>query len=242
MSLRQLKSCFGCLLNNRQKFEFTATCLERGFCELLIGLHCFEKIKLQLQLQNLWIFFAKIESEIVQIVARCELVGFGLNSNELEHCKNILLKRKREIEEKVQQIAGREVNLNSSDEVAFVIYDKLKLTVPMNNENTRPGDKLRHHKTSKDILQQLTSQHELPGLIIIWRKIAHTLANAIYPVDRVKFFFELLSLFSFFLILLFKGQNFVRIDVQNIPKHRFVQCDWSNDFQRAVSTAHTKRF
>ncbi len=52
-------------------------------------------------MQNLWLYFAKIESEIVFITAEIELLGFGLNGNELDNQKNLLLNKKKEIEEKI---------------------------------------------------------------------------------------------------------------------------------------------
>ncbi len=185
--LRSCRSCYGCSSNKHKEPEWAET-IQRGFIECLIGISCFDKVKLQLQLQNLWIYFAKIESYIVLLVARIELIGMGLNNDDLERSKDILVKAKREIEERVYSLAKREVNMNSSHDVAAILYDTLKLKLPASIEETSGEKFKKHHSTSKDVLVQLSSQHEMPKLIILWRKISHSLLNSVYPLDKVIFF------------------------------------------------------
>jgi DNA polymerase I-like protein with 3'-5' exonuclease and polymerase domains len=77
--LRSMKQCYGCCFHSNLKlsgFDCFQT-IRHGFTESMIGIYCFDKIKLQLQLQNLWVYFAKIESQIVLIVAQMELNGMG---------------------------------------------------------------------------------------------------------------------------------------------------------------------
>lgn len=109
----------------------------------------------------------------------------GLNIDELNIHKDTLLKSKKSIEEKVNSLAKREVNLNSSHEVATLLFDTLKLKLPAYVEGYVSNFR-RHHSTSKDVLIQLSTQHELPKLIILWRKISHTISNSIYPIEMTK--------------------------------------------------------
>lgn len=181
------KTCLGCL--TRIELDvFTA--LKGGLIECLIALNCFDKLKLQLQLENVWIYFAKVESEVVLLSARIELIGLGLNSDELERLKTLLLEKKREIEEKAIGYAGKAtINLNSPDEISYVLFNKLKLKPPGTDERNvffgNNGEKVRHHSTSKEVLLQLASQHDFPKLVILWRKINFALSNSVYPVERV---------------------------------------------------------
>lgn len=183
-ALKSKKSCFGC---NSEQSDLT-TCLYGSLAECLIGINSFEKVKLQLQLQNIWVYYAKIESEIVLLSSQIEHIGFGLDLTELDVIKSCLIKKRKEIEDRVRLIAEREVNLNSPDDVATLLYDKLKLRPLMDQKKRVVGinyDKFKHHSTSKIILQQLASQHECPTLITLWRKINYTLTNSIYPIERV---------------------------------------------------------
>ena len=76
--LRKEKSCFGCtLVDLKSKDCGVSKVISRSILECLLAINCFDRVKLQLQLQNLWIYYAKIESEIVLIVARIEIHGMG---------------------------------------------------------------------------------------------------------------------------------------------------------------------
>lgn len=77
--LRSNKNCYGCCFHpNLKSCEFDCfQTMRQCFIESMIGVCCFDKVKLQLQLQNLWVYFAKIESQIVLIVAQMELNGMG---------------------------------------------------------------------------------------------------------------------------------------------------------------------
>jgi DNA polymerase-1 len=181
------KSCFGCY-NRLEVDRFTA--LKGALIECLIALSCFDKLKLQLQLENTWIYFGKVESEVVLLSARIELIGLGLNSNDLERTKALLLEKKKEIEDRACVYAGKTaINLNSPDEIAFVLFNKLKLKPPGTDERGvfigGGTDKVKHHSTSKEVLLQLASQHDFPKLVILWRKINYALSNCIFPIERV---------------------------------------------------------
>lgn len=178
--LRTTKSCYGC---NSKSYKDYANVIRRACIECLIAINSFDKLKLQLQLQNLWIYYAKIESEIVLIASQIECDGFGFSLDEFQIQKNLLTKYKKEIEARINKISGREINLNSTNEVAHLLYDQLKLKP---NECSRNSlEKFKHHSTSKDTLLLLAKQHILPQLIILWRKINHTISNSMYPVDQV---------------------------------------------------------
>jgi hypothetical protein len=189
--------------------------LQRSFFECIIGFNCFQKLKLQLEMQNLWIYFHKIESEIVIQSAQLELVGFALDLNHLKQEQKKLLKKKKEIEDTIGAIVGREVHLSSPNDVAFVLYDHLKLKLKFDDENAKKyyshSDRLKHRSTGKDILQQLSYQHDLPKLIILWRKINHTLTQCIYPLDKVMFSFILLSLLLLLLLSLLLLKHFLKL-------------------------------
>jgi len=109
----------------------------------------------------------------------------GLDSSDLERAKDLLVKAKKEIEGRVYVLARREVNMSSPHDVAAILYDTLKLKLPASKEGTSGEKFRRHHSTSKDVLVQLSSQHEMPKLIVLWRKISHSLLNAVYPLDKV---------------------------------------------------------
>lgn len=186
-ALKNVKTCYGCGLQRTDGFVDKCGSLKGAIIECTIGIYSFEKIKVQLQLQNAWIYYAKVESEVVLLSARIELTGLGLDLDELNRVKQLLVRQKKDIEQRIGQFAGREINLNSADDVAFVLYTKLRLK-PL-TESMNSMDKIKHHSTSKDVLVQLAGQHEFPKLIILWRKINHALVKTLNPVERVTHIF-----------------------------------------------------
>jgi hypothetical protein len=113
-ALRTLRTCYGCSITDDSKkkppfktgFNWTNQ-MQLALIECLISFHCFDRLKLQLQLQNLWIYFAKIESEISLVLARVELTGAWIDLNELNRQKILLIKAKNKLEEKINSVAGR---------------------------------------------------------------------------------------------------------------------------------------
>ncbi len=116
---------------------------------------------MKLKLDNLWDYYARIESEILIICANVELTGFGLDVDELESLKNKLESRRDEIQSKLDSIAGRNINVNAPDQVASLLYDVLKLK-PLAEVGNK--HKFKQHSTSKDVLNQL--DHEAAKLIV----------------------------------------------------------------------------
>lgn len=209
-SLKNKKSCLGCSKNHTNKILL----IQAAFLESFIAINCFEKIKIQLQLQNVWIYFAKVESELAFLSAQMELIGFGLNLKELENLKSILINKKKNIEDKIFGLSGKIVNLNSTDEVSYLIYNILKLNPADKN---KLNSKLKSHSTNKTALQKLVSQHEVPGLVILWRKIQHSLSNCIFPIEKVTLIKKKYLLFMF-TFLVKRIQKFNRY-VPNISIH-----------------------
>ena len=186
MCFKNRKSCYGCSFIDANSLE---SILHGSIIECLVGIFSFEKIKLQLQLQNIWIYFTKIETDIMILSSKIEYAGFGLCTIKLEKMKCLLLAKKKEIEEKAFKMIGKEVNLNSIEEVAFILYDKLKLKPIVDDKKHAlvANEKLKYHSTSKEVLLQLSKQHEFPKLMILWRKINHSLANSLFPIEKVNY-------------------------------------------------------
>ncbi len=121
----------------------------------LIGISCFKQIKVSLQLESVWYYYAKIESEVVLIAAQAECEGFGLSEKDFEHQKELLIRFKKEIEIEIKKTINRDINLNCLKDVAFVLYDLLKLK-PNDNKNSLNA---KQRSTCKETLLYLSKQH-----------------------------------------------------------------------------------
>ena len=110
--------------------------------------------------------------------------------------RNILDTKLTQLEKMAYKLANRKFQLSSPSDVCQVLYQELRL--PINGEkdnelkysiNAR-GRRLGLRgkvamSTSKDVLSKLKTLHELPGIIIDWRKINSSLSNTVYQFSCV---------------------------------------------------------
>lgn len=192
--LKTCKFSYGCQLNtpnsNNDLVKFS-------FIESIIGLSCIEKLKLKLQIENLWKYYTKIESDILVITAKMELNGLGFDERECQSQTKIIHKRQYEIEKKIFSfINGRHISLTSPDEVARLLYVDLKLQPIVDSRATaKRGNRIKHHSTAKQVLEKLSDQHEVPRLILQWRQIKNGLTNTIHPIENAKCFHQNLNMY-----------------------------------------------
>ena len=124
-----------------------------------------------------------------------DLNGFGFCERQNEKLRQILNLRLSELEKDAYKLANRKFRLNSSEDICQILYRELRL--PMNGTKDDPETKstcsrnqrivLRNAvrpASSKEILLKLKNYHELPSVIIEWRKINAAIGNTVIPLSR----------------------------------------------------------
>ena len=124
-----------------------------------------------------------------------DLNGFGFCERQNEKLRQILNLRLNELEKDAYKLANRKFRLNSSEDMCQILYRELRL--PMNGTKDDPETKstcsrnqrivLRNAvrpASSKEILLKLKNYHELPSVIIEWRKINAAIGNTVIPLSR----------------------------------------------------------
>lgn len=109
-----------------------------------------------------WKHFKEIELPVSQVIATMEMTGTYINSEPLRKLGADLETRLRDIEEKMNQLAGQHFNPNSTNQIANILFGVLKLGT---DEQRNKGS------TSESVLSELSHLHELPGLILEHRKL-----------------------------------------------------------------------
>ena len=84
------------------------------------------------------------------------------------------------LEEEIWRLAHGKFNIDSSNEVANVIFHRLGLVYP---ETSSCKMKQRHLPTNKLILEQMKNQHKIVGKILEYRHIQHTLTQCLLPLS-----------------------------------------------------------
>lgn len=111
--------------------------------------------------------YREIEMPLMKILAKMEIEGFPLHKEKLEEFKKIFEEKKKAYQDEVFSYAGKEFNINSSKQVADVLYNNLKLP------------DLKKGSTSVEVLSELQKYHPIIPAILNYRKYAKQLSTYI---------------------------------------------------------------
>ncbi len=133
--------------------------------------------------QGLLDLYEKIDLPLAAVLARMESAGVRVDPVELDRISAATLKEIGKLEKSIYGHAGVEFNINSPQQLAEILFDKLKLQPPRRS-------RAKARSTAADILEELAAVHELPKKIIEYRELAKlkstysdVLPRLIHPVS-----------------------------------------------------------
>ena len=130
----------------------------------------------QLKKENLEDLFFKVEMPLLKVLAKMELEGISLDKNWLAQESIDLENDLRNLEKKIFELSGEEFNMNSPKQLGEVLFEKMQLDPKA--KKTKSGQ----YATGEDILQKLSSKHEIIQHILEYRtyqKLKSTYVDAL---------------------------------------------------------------
>lgn len=130
----------------------------------------------QLRKENLEDLFFKVEMPLMKVLAKMELEGIALDKKWLEQESIDLENDLRQLEKTIFELSGEEFNMNSPKQLGEVLFEKMQLDPKA--KKTKSGQ----YATSEDILQKLSSKHEIIKHILEYRtyqKLKSTYVDAL---------------------------------------------------------------
>ncbi|MBT2621201.1 MULTISPECIES: DNA polymerase I [Chryseobacterium] len=130
----------------------------------------------QLKKENLEDLFFKIEMPLMEVLAKMELEGISLDEKWLAQESIDLENDLRELESKIFEFSGEEFNMNSPKQLGEILFEKMQLDPKA--KKTKTGQ----YATSEDVLQKLSSKHEIIKYILEYRtyqKLKSTYVDAL---------------------------------------------------------------
>lgn len=118
--------------------------------------------KLQLKL------LADIEMPLIAILADMEMTGIMLDSAYLGEMSKDLEKQLAKLEKQIYKLVGYEFNINSTQQLAEALFEKLQLKPADKSRKTAAGK----YSTAADVLEEMRGQHEVIDLILEQRELA----------------------------------------------------------------------
>ncbi len=150
--------------------SFAKVAIEKAYiyaCEDAdITFAAYNSLKSLIKKEGLDELFYKTEMPLVSVIADMELKGIRVDRKKLEVLSASFSERLESIGEKIYEIAGEEFNINSSQQLGEILFEKLKLS------GGKKTKKTKKYSTDVNVLKQLAATHELPGLILEHRTLA----------------------------------------------------------------------
>ena len=133
------------------------------------------------------------ESPLIFLLSKMELTGIKTNFNQIKKLikdiKNYLFLLQKE----VNKFAEEEINISSPKQVSNLLFNKLNLKIPsnnnynnnknnFNNDNNNINNKNKYQSTSDLVLSSISHLHPLPKIILEYRSISKLLNTYIHPL------------------------------------------------------------
>ncbi|MBI4398778.1 MAG: DNA polymerase I [Candidatus Omnitrophica bacterium] len=106
--------------------------------------------------------FSEVEMPLVEVLARMEMNGVALDSEFLAKLSRRLEKDLLALTGKIYKLSGQEFNINSTKQLAEILFERLKLPVV---KKTKTG-----YSTDVSVLEHLSETHEVPKLLLEYRE------------------------------------------------------------------------
>ena len=108
--------------------------------------------------------YRDVEIPLIKVLCDMEFTGVCVEKETLVEMGELFEDEIKSIEEKVEELIGKKININSSKQLAEVLFEDLELPVIKKNK-TGPS-------TDQEVLEALSGRHEIIDYILRYRTIA----------------------------------------------------------------------
>ncbi len=109
--------------------------------------------------------YRDLERPLIPVLAKMEQAGVRIDLAALDAQSKHIQRELATRSAKIFEVAGESFNINSPPQLAKILFDKLELPALKHKVKTRTAS------TAVKVLEELALSHELPQLILEWRKL-----------------------------------------------------------------------
>lgn len=154
----------GCVLDRKKK-NYDPRNYSRLAAEMVRQLFPLRETLLELlNEQQLTVLLEDLELPLAGVLARMERRGLKVDTIFLENLAVEISRRLKDLEEKIYAMAGEPFNINSPQQLAAILFDRLKLPAVRRTKTGR--------STDARVLEELAEQHQIVALLISYRQLA----------------------------------------------------------------------
>ncbi|MEX0820719.1 MAG: DNA polymerase I [Rhodothermales bacterium] len=129
-----------------------------------IALRLADVLNAELEEEGLLEIAEAIEFPLIRVLADMEVVGIKVDPAILDDISQELEAQIAELEVEIHERAGEEFNIASTQQLGAILFEKLGLRVVSKTGTGAPS-------TKESVLEELSTEHALPGLVLDWRKL-----------------------------------------------------------------------
>jgi DNA polymerase-1 len=107
-----------------------------------------------------------VEMPLVPVLLRMEMQGTCIDTERLQELSKSFEHQLEALEASIYGLAGEEFNINSSQQLGNILFNKLNLPV------LKKTKKKTGYSTDVDVLTRLAEEHEMPALVLKHRTLA----------------------------------------------------------------------
>ncbi|MFW2589031.1 DNA polymerase I [Sagittula sp. SSi028] len=109
--------------------------------------------------------YETLERPLVPVLKRMEMTGIAVDRDVLSRMSNAFSQKMAMLEEEIHALAGETFNVGSPAQLGEILFEKMSL----------PGGKkgkTGKYSTPADVLEDLATEHDLPGRVLDWRQLS----------------------------------------------------------------------
>jgi DNA polymerase-1 len=130
-----------------------------------VTLRLWKLFKPQLHKARVTTVYETLERPLVPVLATMEMHGIQVDRDTLSRMSNAFAQKMAGLEDEIHQMAGEKFNVGSPKQLGEILFDKMSLP---GGEKGKTGA----YATGADILEDLATEHELPGRVLDWRQLS----------------------------------------------------------------------
>ena len=130
-----------------------------------ITLRLWQLFKPRLHRARVTTVYETLERPLIPVLARMEMAGIEVDRDVLSRMSNAFSQKMAGLEAEIHELAGETFNVGSPAQLGEILFGKMAL----------PGGKkgkTGKYSTPADVLEDLATEHDLPGRVLDWRGLS----------------------------------------------------------------------
>jgi DNA polymerase-1 len=130
-----------------------------------VTLRLWQMFKPQLHRARVTTVYETLERPLVPVLADMEMAGIKVDRDTLSRMSGVFAQKMAALEAEIHDLAGEKFNVGSPKQLGEILFDKMGLGGGKKGKTGAWG-------TGADVLEDLATEHDLPGKVLDWRQLS----------------------------------------------------------------------